>query len=139
MNYVLCYVWNILLFPFVDNVLLSNCDSLDFNYNLFNVGPWCTNLAWNYIGQSCRPASYTLQGFQLIDVTSGQLNSPQVTFSSQSATFTLSASEVATENSNLYFRIIALDSQGRVCNAVTLTKFYNFTMLFHNGMFVALV
>lgn len=123
------------LFSPVGKEFLSKCDSFNFNYHLFDTGPYCSTVRWNYQGQMCTPVTYTLQGFSLSQVIasdSGHLGSPRIEFNSTSMSFTFPTHQFV--NEILYFRVFGINSLDDICNTNSLAVFYNFTMLLENGM-----
>ena len=107
------------------------CSGLEFNYNYLNISGNCLSLSWSYERHSCVPATFTLQGFQLQDVSPDMLDAPRVLFTSSFPTFTVTISHIVTER--LYFRIIAKDENGYSCDNTSLTEFYDFSVLLQNG------
>ena len=71
---------------------------------------------------------FTLQGFELEDITSDPPNAPRFSYSSAVATFTLIRSQIL--ESNLHYRVQGIDDSSDVCD---MSLFYNFTMLLDNG------
>lgn len=108
----------------------SQCDSLVFNYHLFDIGPQCTTVVWNYIGSSCSPAKFNLQGFYFNEVTSNSLHSARVSLNSSLAQFTFPTDLL--RGNPLYLRVRGINSANSVCDA-SLDKFYNFPSLHENG------
>lgn len=106
----------------------SEIGRVSLDYNSVGIGENCLTLAWNYDGQNCIGTAFILQGFDLNQISSDQLETPRWTSSSASGIFTLIASSVL----SLYFRVSATDRNGILCNAAP--QFYYFAMLAETGM-----
>lgn len=117
-----------------DGATLCKCDRLDFNYHNFEPGQDCTIVSWMYVGQMCSPISFTMQAFRLGAVTSRQLSSPRLALDSASTTFSFPTNELTTADEVIYFRVLAMNAEGAICNPNGLYEFYNFTVLIPNGM-----
>ena len=108
---------------------LCNCDDSELNCHSSVANETCTSVTWNYnMGESCMPVSYTLQGFYLEDVRSGNLDHPRVEFQAMSPTFAFPTSSFQQES--ILLRAFAANPGGGICE---MSNFYNFTTILEYG------
>ncbi len=113
-------------------IALIKCDSFNFDFHSVGIGDLCISFAWNFEGHGCIPVTYTLQGFEPENVQANQLNPPNLSVNSTSATFSLIKSFAVREN--LYYQIVGVDSSGMVCNANSMTGYLNYSLLLETGL-----
>ena len=110
----------------------SKCNSFNYDYHSVEIGDLCISFSWNYVGQSCTPVTFILQGFEPEDVRDNQLNAPILSVNSTSATFSLVRSLAVHEN--LYYRVIGMDDSGTTCVANSLTGYLNYSIILETGL-----
>ena len=102
---------------------------MEINYHTFDIGLQCASISWQYFGQACRPATYTLQAFSPSDLSSA--TSPRLILNSTSAAFKFPTSVLRSEQ--LYFKAFGVTSEGRICDPKP-RDFHNFAMLAQGGV-----
>ena len=93
---------------------MAQLDRFMFDYSQLNIGPVCTTVGWIHDSQSCRPATFVVEGFELADITDNQFDAPRLSFNSTSPIVTFPTSQIMEET--FYFKIYATDQNGARCN-----------------------
>ena len=107
-------------------------DKIEMNYHSFDVGFQCTSFSWQYFGQDCRPATFSIQAFSPNDLTPMRQGViPRLSINSSSAAAIKLPTSII-KNEFLYFTVHGVSSEGRICDPNPQT-FYNFAMLVQDG------
>lgn len=110
----------------------STGDEIEMNYHSFDVGFQCTSFSWQYFGQDCRPATFSIQAFSPNDLQPvGQEAIPRLSINSSSAVIKLPTRVI--KNELLYFTVHGVSAGGISCDPNPQT-YYNFAMLVQDGM-----